>query len=270
MIAIQEISKKALIGLLKPIVRFALSVGVRYKDITDCLKLAFIKVAEEELEKINHQVSPSKLSAMTGIQRKEISRLLENPIIRTTSGDLITKIIGLWRHSKKYQKENGQTKVLDLKGRDSAFGKLVSQVSTDLNPYTVAFEMQRLGYVEETDKGLKLLKHGYEPKGDIKESLRLLSEDEDLLFNSVLENVFFDNEIKNLHVKTQYDNIPKSLEPKIRAWFLENGGKFHNDVRTFLSSCDRDLTPKLNETYPEDDSIKASICSYSFTKKIFK
>jgi len=267
-VPIKNICITSLKRILRPIVRFSLSQSIKHRELVEYLKLTYIQVAKEELEKLSSPTTPSKISVMTGIQRKDVSRLLNEGPDTNTNGDVIARIIGLWENGKLYKNDFGRPEVLLLSGKNSPFSKLVSNVSTDLNPYTVAFELMRSNVAIQTAKGLKLTKPGYEPTANIGESLRLLGEDNEYLYSGVLENIFNPNEIKNIHVKTHFDNIPASMENKIRSWFLEKGGKFHEEARTFLSKYDRDLNPELSKKYLDEPAITATICTFSLVEKV--
>ena len=207
---------------------------------------------------------------MTGVQRREVTRLLSSGPEEKPNRDLVSRIIGLWQGAKRYQDSSGAPRVLQFTGREGEFADLVASVSTDLNPYTVAFELERAQLAESTKDGIKLLKAGYQPDGNLEESLRLLAEDSELLHIAVTENIFEQSIDKNLHVKTDFDNIPACFEKEIRQWFLEHGGDFHRAAQAFLSALDRDHNPRLIESFPEQLSIKAAIGTFSWTDSIGK
>ncbi len=265
---LKELCINSLFRLLRPIARFSLKHSLKHRDIVEYLKITLVQVAKEELESLDLPSTPSKISVMTGIQRKEVSRILVEGPEAKTEGDVISRIIGLWQNGKQYKDKYGRPKVLELAGREGEFANLVSSISTDLNPYTVAFELERSGLAKQTPSGIKLIKPGYEPSSDdVEESLKLLGQDSELLYHSVLENVFSPKGIKNVHVKTYFDNIPESMEDEIRAWFLNQGNKFHEEARAFLSERDRDLNPKIAIKYPTEKPMTASICSFSSIEK---
>ena len=244
--------------------RYCIRNSLKQRELYEYLKLAFVEVAGEELAKLDSEPTPSKICAMTGIQRRDVSRLLSAEPGAKPNRDLISRVIGLWQAHAKYRDAKGNPRVLPFTGREGEFADLVAEVSTDLNPYTVAFELQRTNLAEQTDSGMKLLKRGYETGNDAEASLRLLAQDSEILHEAVLENIFSPLDQKNLHVRTEYDNIPSSFEPEIRKWFLEKGGDFHRSARIYLSSLDRDISPDVKKKYPEEPALHAVIGSVSF------
>lgn len=260
---LKETVKNSISKLIKPVLKLCLKNGIKYREITDQIKIILVEIAEEELYATGHEPTNSKLSVMTGLQRHEISRINSPDQSEKGINDSISRVIGLWSNSKKYQDENGKPKVLEFNGKESEFAKLIEKVSTDLNPYTVAFELERSGIIKNSAKGVKLLKYGYEPTKNHSEGLRLLAEDNSIFHSAVINNIFEENAPKNLHVKTLFNNIPQSKEEEVRTWLLKEGGKFHKRAEVYLSSLDRDTNESINEEFPEDSPITAVICSFS-------
>ncbi len=262
--SVQDILRHSMIELLKPVVRFVLRRGIHIQDFEEAAKAAFIEVASQEIEKTGEPVTVSKLSAATGLQRRDIKRLQSPTSEQNKAGDLITRIVGLWQSSSKYKDKRGQPRVLTFKGKSSEFLKLVESVSTDLNPYTVLFELERSGVAKQTEGGVRLIRAGYEPTGDITEGLRLLAEDSNYLHKTLEHNLFVDPAEPQLHAKTFFDNIPASKASLVKKWFLEKGAAFHNEAREFLSKLDRDTNDEKTAT--NEDSIKAVVGTFGIVE----
>jgi hypothetical protein len=266
--SIKNICRTALLALLRPTIRYCITHSIKHRDLIEYIKMVYIQVARDELEKQQISATPSKVCAMTGIQRREVTRLLSSGLETKPERDLISRVIGLWQGAERYQDSSGAARILQFTGREGEFADLVASVSTDLNPYTVAFELERAQLAESTKDGIKLLKTGYQPDGNLEESLRLLAEDSEFLHLSVCENIFKKSIEKNLHVKTDFDNIPARFEKNVRQWFLEHGGDFHRSAQTFLSSLDRDHNPALAQNTQDEPSLRALIGTFSWTESI--
>ena len=162
------------------------------------IKQALVEVACEELYGGEQRISNSKISVITGLQRRDISRILkeENEV---SLNNVITKILGRWQLDPNFLNNDGLPKALSTSGRNSEFHKLVVSVSTDINPYAVLFELERLNLVQKTDKEVKMLSRFKElGEHNLKEIINLLSrQSSDLLF-AVEENVSKINTVPNL------------------------------------------------------------------------
>ena len=71
----------------------------------------------------------------------------------------------------------------------------------------------------------------------------LLSADLNSLARTVDENLSAPEEQKNLHARTEFDNIYYKDLPTIRKWLLEEGTRFHDKARSFLAQYDQDIVP---------------------------
>ena len=239
----------SLVLLFRPVVRFCLRHSLQIQDAIEAMKSAFLAVAQEELQRNGRVDQPnvpsvSRISAMTGMHRRDVSRLMRgNPPVRP-SENLITRVIGQWRSNARFTAPSGGPRVLRVDSKQSEFAELVSSISKDLNPYTVLLELERLGYVQETKRGVKLIARSYIPAGDMERGVGLLSADAADLMWAVEENLLDRPQYPNLHLKTEFDNIAPEHIPKIRQWLLDEGSAFHERAFTFLSQFDRDANPQ--------------------------
>ena len=232
---------------LRPLARLCLQRGIRVQHFFDAAKRAFVDAATEELNILDSKHSTSRIAAMTGLQRKEIKRLREPNAASLTQVHYLAKILGQWSGNRRFSDRHGKPRVLSLSGQHSEFAELVYSISTDLNPYTALFELERNGAIQKKGTTVRLLHPTMEIGADQESSLQLLAEDIERLVGAVNYNIFDEPQVPNLHSRTEYDNIAPSAIPKIRRWILEQGFKFHTELRAFLSRYDRDLNPSLEK-----------------------
>ncbi|MBL7661222.1 hypothetical protein JNK13_00575 [bacterium] len=241
---IHEILYLSLRNIIKPVVRFALNRSIKIQEFIELTKEAFIEVAEEELQKKEATVSNSRLAVITGMHRRDVTRLTSNQKGADEEENLLRRVIGQWQNDKRFS-ANAKAKTLDIEGEESDFKTLVRSVSKDLNPYTILFELERLGAVERVKDGVKLLTKVYAPVGDIRRSMGLLANDVSDLVTAVDENIFSKQEFPNLHITTAYDNIAEKDLAEIRRWMLAKGDALHAELREYLSKFDLDVNPKM-------------------------
>lgn len=235
--------------MLKPLVRFMLAGAHSIQDFTEVLKKVYLDVAKEQIQKDGLTVNASRLVMATGIHRIEVNRLLmeEGPKPKPES-NMLFRIIGLWQQGKAYRDKNGQPKILTYKGKNSQFARLLRSISLYLTPGTVQIELERIGAIEVTDKGLKLIAD-FERYNASENAAKfnLIATDVDLLISCIQENLSrpkqdrSPDEIGNLHLRTDYDNIYLERLPEIRAWLMQEGKEFHRRARDYLSQFDKDI-----------------------------
>lgn len=230
--------------MVRPIAHFCVSRGVRFQDFLELSKKNFVDAAERQLRHEQREVSHSRVSVMTGLQRPEVKRLLADKS-KVEPKDIVTRLLGYWERDRRFVDGRGRPKQLSVQGNNCEFAKLVNVVSKDLNPHTVRFELERLGLVAVVGDKAKLLQKEFLSHGDPQQALRFGSEDVHDLLIAVEENAFLSSQTANLHARTQYDNIPDEFIPKIKESLLELGRSFNAKARDLLAPFDKDLNPKI-------------------------
>jgi hypothetical protein len=153
--------------------------------------------------------------------------------------------MGHWQHHPDYSSAPGVPRDLEFEGAESDFAALVRDVSSDVNAYTVLFELERAGLIEKRDKVVSLKISVYAPERQITEGLEMLARDADDLIACVEENLLGEVEVPHLHLKTEFDNICVDALSEIREWLLDRGTRFQEEARSFLARHDKDLNPRL-------------------------
>lgn len=253
-----------IIFLLKPIVRFAMRRGMRFQEISEGLKAALVSTAKSELARSDKGKNVSRISVMTGLHRKDVSRIELGGLKDTSGLNLLARILGQWQSHPDYKLPNGKPKSLGLTGNDSEFAELVRTVSHDVSPYTVLFGLEEAGAVKRSGDKVSLIKEAYSVPENVEASLSMLASDSNDLMQAVDENIFAQEKIPNLHVTTSYDNICQDKLAEIRDWLLDQGSAFHERAREYLSKFDKDANPRL---YKSVGGARVSLCAFSFTEK---
>lgn len=249
-----------LVHLLEPIAAFCLRRGVKVQDAIECFKQAFAKAAHRELVRAGETASVSKVAIMTGLHRRDATRLSLGIEKNPEDPALTARILGQWRSDRRFLGRDGRPKILTIKRDGGDFLKLVHSVSKDLNAYTVLFELERIGAVERDGDKLKLKRDVFVPKEDIRGGLGLLASDAKDLFLAVEENLFGSNKTPHLHIKTFYDNVCEDNVEEIRQWFLDKGAIFHEEARRYLSQFDKDINPRL---HARKGGVRVAVGSFS-------
>ncbi len=255
-----------ILKLVKSVVKISILSGIKYQELSKELKKAFINEASEELESLSEKVNSSRLSVITGLQRREIDSIL-SAVVETntlsTRMSLISKVVGQWQFHPNYSKAPSKPKSLTFIGVDSEFSSLIKSISSDLHAGTILFELERLNLVEKSKEKIKL-KSKVSKFSSLEESLVLLSNDIETLTSAVIDNIKSSKEkiekIPNLHATTEFNKISKSEEVEIRSWLLKEGSSFHKKIRNYLASKDLDIRGIKAK---ESSCIKVSVGTFS-------
>lgn len=243
----ENIYHRCLRCLLRPIARFCLQKAISVQQLTDTAKDVFLEVAADELRRQGEKVNVSRLSVITGLQRRDVmKRYRQEPRTEVVSS-LPARVLGQWEQDPRFTTKSGKPRSLTYEGEQSEFHSLIAAVSRDVHPGTVLFQLERSGSVERTKRGVRLIKPEVEVRGDPGEGFLLLSKDLDDLIGAVQENLFGSEAQRNLHARTEYTNVARSAVPEIKRWLLREGTTFHLKVRNFLARYDLDINPRPNE-----------------------
>lgn len=232
--------------LLKPLARFCINHGVRIQDLSDFIKGALLDAAVDELEQGGTKATVSRLAAITGMQRRDVEKFRDKEVELDDSRDLIRKVIGMWQSGTDFTTQAGAPRVLSYGTDDSEFADLARAVSKDLNSATILFELERLGIVEKTSRGVRLALDSYSPRGDAEAGFKVVAEDVHDLIHSAQDNLFTESVPPQLHVRTNYDKVRSEAIPEIKQWLLKEGHAFHARARDFISQFDQDINPVLS------------------------
>lgn len=252
---------KMLQAMIRPLARLCVRFSIALPEILEELKRELVRAAQEELVQQEGKVTVSKLNAMTGVTRREINRISDEEEPAEMKQSLLARVINRWQQNEQFTTKAGKPKILTYKGENSEFHELVQLVSKDTNAPAMLFEMKRIGAVEETARGLKLLTTESVLRNIPERSLNLLYRNIDSLVRAAEENMSRENEERYYYLRTEFDNIPPSQIETIRAWLLEKGKEFHKQARSYLAGFDRDLSVEPID----DDSGRAKVVVGGFS-----
>ena len=247
--------------ILKPVVKYCLRNSLKIQDLTEVAKGLFIEFSSAELEARGSKVTDSSLSVMTGLHRRDVTRLKIEGAEPDKANDVVTKVIGQWQSDSRYCDKQGKARVISYGTEASEFNKLVCLVSNDITSASVLTELERIGAVQKHADGLKLIEKTYSPGKSPIKGLRILSDDCDDLVSAVEENLLHTPEIPHMHYRTVYDRVDSSAIPKLKKWFLDQGNELHLRAREYISKFDLDINPSKDSKEP---GRRVVLSSFSF------
>ncbi len=152
----QERIRKVLAGVLAPLARILLRCGVSYTEFAELSKGAFIDAASKDYGVRNRPTNIARVAVMTGLSRKEVSRLRREIETRRTkvhaNVTLPAAILNVWHTNPRYSDRTGTPKVLPFAGSGWSFSTLVRGVSRDIPPGAMRRELVRAGTVRVVDR----------------------------------------------------------------------------------------------------------------------
>jgi hypothetical protein len=248
--ALKEQFATAVDHMLRPVVRHLITQGITHPALTQMLKEIYVHVAEAEFALPDKRQTASRLALITGLNRKEISRLrrLRKPLPPTVAveGNLVTHVIGRWMAGPPYAAADGTPCRLPYesdKPEVASFARLVRDLSVDIPVRSVLDELLRSKVVTlRLPQGdVELQREAHIPE-DAAAKLTVLGTDPAELFCTIMHNIEH-TDAPRLQRKVGYDNVGGDALPEVRAAARGAGEEFIRHANTVLAAYDRDQNP---------------------------
>lgn len=235
--------------ILRPLVRLLLRNGVAYADFTNLVRQTFVDVAGEDFDLPGRKQSVSRISVLTGINRKEVKKLLEEArdIPPVGENNRAARVVSGWMRDKKYKDKNGKPKTLswgDPKAT-SGFEALVKQYSGDMPARSILDELIRVGAVKLTDNKVTLSSAGYVPAASNEELIRLSSIGVTDLLNTIEHNLSDNKTRTRLQLSVAYDDVTTTGVEMFRNLSKEKSIELLTSLDSFLATQDRSVNPEV-------------------------
>lgn len=246
--------KKALnssiLKLLRPLVRLLLRNGVSYGDFADLSKWVFMDVASKEFGVAGRKQTVSRVSVITGLTRKEVSRLQK---IATPDDSAIAhqynraaRVISGWMRDKRFLDRHGDTAPLHFDEGNNSFTELVKEHSGDIPPRAILDELIRVGTVARDEDGkIHLITDGYVPRTGEIGKLHILGTDVQFLLTTIDYNLQQGALMPRFQRKVSYNNLPAEALPEFRRLSAERSQALLVELDKLLSQQDRDVNPEI-------------------------
>jgi Family of unknown function (DUF6502) len=142
---------RALRRMLQPLVRFLVAKGITYPAFTDLIKSLYVQVALDDFALEKKPQTDSRITLLTGIQRREVKRISEHRARDNAAPPSVSfgaQIVARWISDKRFLDKRGKPVPLMRsinEGGDASFEALVASVSKDIRSRPVLDEWLRLG-----------------------------------------------------------------------------------------------------------------------------
>ncbi|HEX7374958.1 MAG TPA: DUF6502 family protein [Steroidobacteraceae bacterium] len=138
----------ALALLLLPMARLCLARGLPFPAAVELLKHAFVGAAREAHAGKHGPRDASRVSATTGISRREVTRISQQLVApKVVKGSAATRVFTRWVGNGRLRGSDGLPKPLRRVGRAPSFEALSHSVTHDIHPGVILEELRRLGLV---------------------------------------------------------------------------------------------------------------------------
>ena len=171
--------------LLSALTRLTVARGILFPDLMERLKRHYIDAATAMT---TGKATDSRLSVLTGLQRRDIVRLREIPAQEQTPNHL-ARLVALWQTEPAYS-TGGKPKTLTKNGPAPSFESLARLVRRDVHPRTMLDTLQTTGTVViNADQDVQLMQTSYQPLAGSEDQLAYLADNFGDHLNAATDNV---------------------------------------------------------------------------------
>lgn len=201
--------QKAVTRVLSPLVRLLLRHGVSHGEFSSWAKQAYVNEASQHFGIDGKVPTVSRMAIVTGINRKEVKRLLDLPAdIEPGIGkhNRALRVVTGWLQDAQFHDEHGEPATLAYGDAGDPFNDLVKQYGGDVPARAVLDELLRVGTVKQESAGVHLLTHGYVPHESQEAMLDMFATSASDLLETLDFNLSGD-ENRRLQLSVAYDNV---------------------------------------------------------------
>ncbi len=240
----------AILRLLRPLVRICLRNGLPYGAFADLAKRVYVEVAAAEFGLPGRKQSVSRISVITGLSRKEVSRVraLQAPddAAAVARYNRAARVISGWIRDPDFTEPAGGPARLPFEGEGATFTTLVRRFSGDVPPRAILDELIRVGAAELLDDDtVRLLARAYLPATGEVEKLAILGSDCADLIATIDHNLQAPPEAALLQRKVVYDNLPTEVLAQLRPLVARRSQALLEELDAWLAERDRDTAPEV-------------------------
>jgi hypothetical protein len=188
----------ALSAVLRPLARLCVERGVPFAEVTEHLKRAYVDAARVGEPDAARRVS--RISTATGINRREITRLLAAELRPATTQSrtrsVAAEVFAHWTTAREFRDRRGAPRALPRQEPGASFEALARSVTTDVHPRSILEQLVRLGLAEFDPKRdrVTLVRDAFVPRADTLRMFGFLGENVGDHLAGAVENVLGDGQ----------------------------------------------------------------------------
>jgi hypothetical protein len=159
-------------ALFAPIARLLVARGVLFSDLIERMKAHYVQAA---LLQAGDRTTDSRVSVMTGLQRRDIARL-RGEDVKDRRPNHLSRLVALWQTAPDWSVD-GMAQPLPRSGDGASFDGLAQSVRRDVHPRTMLDALVSAGTVTLSEDGqtVTLTQGSYQPLAGSDDQLAYLA-----------------------------------------------------------------------------------------------
>lgn len=241
--------------VLRPLVRLLMRNGVSCASFEEQVRRVYVSVAMSDFALDSRKPSVSRAATLTGLSRKEVSRLLsplsDDDIAAAYVGshNRAASVVSGWVRDTDFQDGTTQPRPLSMEDTGAGFPALVKRYGGDVPPRAVLDELIRVGAAELLPDGrARLTARSYLPARDDAAKIDILGTDVSYLLETIYHNLEHTGPEARYQRKVLYDAVPKEHVEGFKRLAAEQCQQLLESFDRQLAEVDRSANPKVSGT----------------------
>ncbi len=162
--------------LLQPLAELAVGQGVLLATVEEMLKAAFVNAARTALGTGASERVVSRVSTVTGLNRREVTRLIQSDTsVVESKPSPATRVFTRWLSDPAWKNAAGEPLALPRQGPAPSFESLAQTITRDVHPRSLLDELVRLGLAKLDGDTVQVASRTFVPRGDSTRMLGFVS-----------------------------------------------------------------------------------------------
>lgn len=196
--------------------------------MADLAKQVYVDVARTEFGIDGKKQTVSRISILTGLTRKEVQRLLQEPpepdARITEEYNRAARVMTGWVRDPDFGDGKGHPIPLKMEGKRASFSALVRRYSGDIPVRAVLDELLRVGAVKRLQDGrIGLPARGFISQKGLTHKVTILGSDTADLVETIEHNLYKSPTRPRFQRKVMYDNVPAEAAKEFRVLAAAHG-----------------------------------------------
>jgi hypothetical protein len=191
--SLQKVLSRAVASLLRPLVRILLRNGIAYGSFAELAKRVYVDVAFEEFAPEGKKQTVTHASALTGLTRKDVKRLLDLKDDPQSDSEQrynrAVRVISGWVNDHEFHTATGRPATLPMDGDQGSFSALVRKYSGDVTTQSMLAVLEAASSISRNGDRIRLIKKAYVPGNDPVDKLDILGTDTAELIATIDHNL---------------------------------------------------------------------------------
>jgi len=251
----------ALRAVLVPLVDLALARGLSYQVMEEMLRRSFVESARRTLTGALPHRMVSRISIATGLNRREVGRLMDEEDVAAPRRSPATEVFAKWMSNPRLRHRDGRPRTLARQGEGRSFEALAQSVTRDVHPRSLLEELMRLGLVAHDTEAdtVSLVRDAFVPGGDAPRQLAFLADNVGDHLRSAVDNVL-GNGTQHLEQAVFADELSaesvQALVPVLRT-------QWHALAQALVPTLEQMIEADQAAGRAQDQRVRVGLFSYS-------